>query len=272
MKKNTLSYAAKELNLPQRLLVRFIEKFTGQKKIEKLYNTYNEKKGKPVFFWSEAIKIMGIKINIKSVINFNIPTKGPVIVIANHPFGIIDGLVLCSLVSKKRHDFKIITHEVLRFTEEVEKFILPIDFSKDKDSIKSNIETKRYALDHLIYNEGVIILFPAGSVAVAPKLNSEPIEGVWHNFLASLVLSSGADVLPIYFEGKNGWLFHLFASKFKSQTLKYSSYLHETKKKMGKEINIFCGDIEKNEELKKLKERKTIVDYLKMKTMQLRKS
>ncbi len=271
MKKSNLSYAARELNVPQKLLVRFIEKFTGKKKIMDLYDKYSKNKGDPVNFWSQAVEIMGLKLQIKSSINFTIPKKGPLIVIANHPFGIIDGLILCSLVSKSRRDFKIITHQVLRFTEEVEEFILPIDFSTDKESIKSNIETKKLALDHLAVNEGVLILFPAGSVAVAPKLKSLPKEGIWQNFLASLVLSSNADVIPVFFEGKNGWLFHLFASKFKSQTLKYSSYMHETKKKIGKEINIYCGSLENNADLKKLKERKVIVDYLKDKTMNLYK-
>jgi putative hemolysin len=270
-KKIKFSYASKELNLPQRLLVRFIERFTGQKKIKDLYDKYQEKKGDPVQFWSDVVELMGLKIVVKSNEKFKIPSSGPLIVIANHPFGLIDGLILCSLVSKFRQDFKIITHEVLRFTEEVEEFILPIDFSEDRESIKSNIETKKTALDHLVINKGVIILFPAGSVAVAPKLNAKPLEGKWHNFLATLVLSSSADVAPIFFEGKNGWLFHLFASKLKSQTLKYSTYLHETKKKLGSDVNIYCGEIKKNNDLKELGERKAIVDYLKQQTMSLNK-
>ena len=80
---------------------------------------------------------MNIKVTIKSSKDLLIPEKGSLLMIANHPFGIIDGLIMCSLASKVRADFKIMTHETLRFAPELDKFILPIDFNEnDKETIK----------------------------------------------------------------------------------------------------------------------------------------
>ena len=70
-------------------------------------------------------------------------------------------------------------------------------------------------------------------------------------------------------KGKNGILFHLFASKLKSQTLKYSSYLHETRRKIGKTINIFCGEVILNKKLKLIDDKKQITLMLRDITMSL---
>jgi hypothetical protein len=82
-------------------------------------------------------------------------------------------------------------------------------------------------------------------------------------------MKTNADVLPVFFDGKNGILFHLFASKLKSQTLKYSSYLHETKRKIGKTIDLHCGPLIKNETLKVIDDKKQITLMLRDFTMSL---
>ena len=159
--------------------------------------------------------------------------------IANHPFGIIDGLIMCSLASKVRSDFKILTHETLQFAPELEKYILPIDFSENKkETIKNNIKTTQEARKHLL-NNGLLIIFPSGSVSISKDSKSAAEDDEWKQFTAKILKQTKSDILPIYFDGKNGLLFHVFASKLKNQTLKYSSYIHETKKMIGKEINIY---------------------------------
>ena len=130
MNKIDFSYASKtEHNLAQRFLIKSIERITGKKKLENLYKNYSLQSKDPVNFWSDILKLMKIKIKNKSNIELDVPNSGPLVVIANHPFGIIDGLILCSLISEKRKDFKIMTHET-ELLPELERFILPVDFSK----------------------------------------------------------------------------------------------------------------------------------------------
>ena len=271
MSKLDLSYASKvEHNFAQRLVIKTIERITGKKKLEKLYKNYSQEGINPYNFWSDILKVLKISVINKSSNQLVIPSKKKLMVIANHPFGIIDGLILCSLVSNVRSDFKIMTHETLKFMPDLEKFILPVDFSgAEKTTIKNNIETARKAKEHL-NSEGVLIIFPSGSVSVAKNLKSDAEDDEWKTFPAKLIKQTKTDVLPIYFDGKNGLLFHLFASKIKNSTLKYSSYIHETKRKIGQDIFIYVGQLIKYKQISKINDRKQLTKILKDKTYGLK--
>ena len=264
MNKLNFSYASKvEHNIAQRLVIKLIENLTGKRKLEKIYKDYSINNNNPEEFWADIVKLMDIKIIDKSTSSLSIPDTGPLMIIANHPFGIIDGLILCSLISKQRDDFKIMTHETLKFLPQLEKFILPVDFSNDKTkSIKSNLETARKAKQHLL-GGGVLIIFPSGSVSTAKNIRSEAKDDNWKNFPAKLIQQTKTDVIPIYFDGKNGLLFHLFASKIKSSTLKYSSYIHETRKMIGKEVKIYAGEILDYNSISHMKDRTRLTEHLK---------
>ena len=125
-----------------------------------------------------------------------------------------------------------------------------------------NIETARKAKKHL-KNNGALIIFPSGSVSTAKSIKSEAKDDEWKIFPAKLIHQTKTDILPIYFDGKNGLLFHLFASKMKNQTLKYSSYMHETRKKIGKEIIIYSGEVIKYDEISHFHDRQILTNYLK---------
>ena len=272
MSKIEFSYAStQEHNLAQRIIIKTIENITGKRKLERLYKNYSENENNTINFWDDIIKVLDIKVIDKSIKPLLIPKTGRLMVIANHPFGIIDGLILCSLVSKKRNDFMIMTHETLKFLPQLEKYILPVDFSNNKKStIKSNIETARRA-KNLLLNNGVLIIFPSGSVSTAKSMKSEARDDEWKLFPAKLIHQTKTDVIPIYFDGKNGLLFHLFASKMKNQTLKYSSYIHETRKKIGKKIVIYSGQKIKYKNICHLSERLKLTNYLKDTTYNLKK-
>ena len=270
MNKINISYASKlEHNFAQRILIKTIEQFTGKRKLEKIYKDFSLKNTDPRYFWSGLLNSMRIKIINKSESKNTIPVTGRLLMIANHPFGIIDGLIMCSLASEVRSDFKILTHETLRLIPELEQFILPIDFNeKSRETIKKNILTTRKAKKHLL-NNGLLIIFPSGSVSIAKNLKSLAKDDDWKQFTAKLIKQTKTNVLPIYFDGKNGFLFHLFASKLKNQTLKYSSYIHETKKMIGKDIIINVGETIKFKDIEKISDRAKITEFLKNKTYDL---
>ena len=271
MNKINFSYASKsEHNFAQRLVIKTIESLTGKKKLEKLYANYSLNPQNPKAFWGDILDEMKIKVVNKSINKLMIPKSGSLLIIANHPFGIVDGLILCSLVSKVRDDFKIMTHETLQFLPQLEGFILPVDFSNtNKNSKKQNIETAEKAKKHL-ETGGIVIIFPSGGVSTAVSLKSEAVDDEWKLFPAKLIQKTKTDVLPIYFDGKNGLLFHLFASKIKNQTLKYSSYIHETRKKIGKNVIIYSGHIIKYENLSEFKSRRDLIMHLKEITYSLK--
>ena len=270
MDKVDFTYASRaEHNFAQRLLIKTIENITGKRKLQKLYKNYSLSSDGSVSFWSDILEIMRIKVKNKSIKPLTFPKTGSLLVIANHPFGIIDGLILCSLISSRRSDFKIVTHETLKFLPQLEQYILPVDFSGKKGSKLLNIKTSKEAITHL-NNQGALIIFPAGGVSIAKNLKSDAKDEDWKLFPAKLIHQTKPKILPIYFEGKNGLLFHLFASKLKNQTLKYSTYIHETKKKIGQEISIFSGNIINYEDISNIKDRKKLTDFLKQHIYNLR--
>ena len=271
MNKIDFSYASKsEHNFAQRLIIKTIEKLSGKKKLENLYKNYSLDERSPKKFWTDILKEMEIKIVNKSYNKLSIPKNGSLLVIANHPFGIIDGLILCSLVSNIRDDFKIMTHETLQFLPQLKQFILPVDFNgQSKKSKLLNIETAKKARDFL-ENNGVLIIFPSGGVSTATSLKSDAVDDEWKLFPAKLIHQTKTNILPIYFDGKNGLLFHIFATKIKNQTLKYSSYIHETKKKIGKEIIIYSGDVINYDTLKDIEDRLELTKHLKEITYNLK--
>ena len=132
------------------------------------------------------------------------------------------------------------------------------------------METAKLAKNHL-KDKGALIIFPAGGVSTAQTLSSDATDEEWKLFPAKLIHQTKTDVIPIYFDGKNGLFFHLFASKMKNQTLKYSSYLHETRKKIGKEIIIYSGDLIKYEEISHFDDRNKLTKYLKDLTYNLKR-
>ena len=201
MNKLNFSYASKvEHNFAQRLVIRLIENLT-ETKIRKLYRNYTLSSKGPRLL-SDVLKLMKIKVIDKSAESLSIPETGSLMIIANHPFGIVDGLILCSLVSKIRKDFKIMTHETLKFLPELEDFILPVDFSNNKkNKVKKNIEIAKKAKNHLL-NKGVLIIFPSGSVSTAKSLKSEATDDTWKTFPAKLIHQTKTNVIPIYFDGK----------------------------------------------------------------------
>ncbi len=272
MNKIDFSYASKsEHNFAQRLVIKTIETLTGKKKLENLYKNYSINSKNPKSFWTDILKEMEIKIINKSLNKLTIPKTGSLLVIANHPFGIIDGLILCSLVSQFRNDFKIMTHETLQFLPQLEQFVLPVDFSgQTKGSKLLNIQTAKDAKEHL-NNNGILIIFPSGGVSVAKSLKSEALDDSWKLFPAKLIHQTKTNVLPIYFDGKNGLLFHFFASKLKNQTLKYSTYIHETRKKIGKEILIYSGNLITYSEMENIKDRTELTNFLKKVTYNLKR-
>ena len=126
------SFANGELGPMASGFIRAMEKVTGQPKIKKLYFDYVDDERPRELFWTDALKRLNISYDARREPGAEIPKTGPVLVIANHPFGVIDGLVLCAMMSEIRQDYKIITHQVLRQAPAVMDKILPIDFAKRK--------------------------------------------------------------------------------------------------------------------------------------------
>ena len=266
--KIAFTFATSEVNILSQQFIKIIELLTGKLKLKNLYDQYVLENNPPENFWDDAVK----KLNFKLQTNFQhgsyIPKKGRLIIVANHAFGVADGVSLCSIVSQIRQDYKIITHKVLRQADAVKDKIIPIDFSLDRKAILDNIKARREA-EEVLQKEGVIIIFPSGQIATKDNLNfnTKAHDGDWKHFVSKLVIKTKTPVLPSYFEGQNSQLYHI-ANKM-GQTFRYSLMMHELIRKIGDTIHIHFGEVIPFSEFKNIGNLIEITHYLRKKTYSL---
>lgn len=229
------SFADSEMGPLSNWFIRGLERVTGQPKIKKLYLDYVDAARPPELFWQDALGRLDIEIILKRDDNSAIPKTGPVLVIANHPFGVVDGLTLCALVAQVRQDYKIITHRVLRQAPAVMDKILAIDFDETEGALKTNLETRRDAVKTLD-DGGVVVIFPSGAISTAPKVVGKAHDPEWKKFTAKLATRKNVTVMPFFFEGKNSSLYQM--ARRISVTLGYSLMFREICKKMYKPVSV----------------------------------
>lgn len=220
-----LSYSPTFTNPFQAVTIKTIEWLTGKITLMRLVRKY-EREGeiRGISFWRRVLDLLQIRLETPADQIANIPATGPVVVVANHPHGLVDGLILAELIGNVRQDFKILTRSLLTNVREIEYHMLPVAFPHEEDSVRKNIQMRKLAMDHLT-DGGVIVLFPAGQVATSPGWFGEILEPEWLPFTAKMILKSDAKVVPIYFPGQNSRMFQI-AHKI-SMTIRQGLLLHE---------------------------------------------
>ncbi len=236
------TFASSEVNLFSQQFIKIIELLTGKLRLKKLYDQYLIENNPPEQFWNDAVK----KLKFNLITNYKngsfIPNKGRLVIVANHAFGVADGVSLCSVVSNIRQDYKIITHKVLRQADAVKEKIIPIDFSNNRQAILANIQARKQA-EKVLQNDGVIVIFPSGQIATKEnlKFKTKADDGEWKQFVSKLIVKTKSPVLPSYFEGQNSQLYHI-ANKM-GQTFRYSLLMYELTRKIGDTINLHFGKV-----------------------------
>ncbi len=270
MKKNNIAFtfATAEVNRIGQLFIMITELLTGKLKLKKLYDEYLSENRPPQFFWDDAVTKLDLKLITNFKKNSYIPSKGKLIVIANHAFGVADGVSICSVLSKVRQDYKMVTHKVLRQADAVKDKILPIDFNETKEALLTNINTRKEA-EKVLLNDGVIVLFPSGRIATKKNLNknTKADDGEWKQWVSKLILKTKSPVLPIFFDGQNSQWYHM-ANKL-GLTFRYSLCMYELKRKIGDSINMYFGSIISYEDLAEIGDIKEITLHLRSVTYSL---
>ncbi|MEL7229328.1 MAG: lysophospholipid acyltransferase family protein [Pseudomonadota bacterium] len=234
------SYAAPEQTRLTRGIIRSVERVSGQLKLKRLYEANAAALENTGCFFTTAIDLMDLTIRIDHGSLFQPLPKGPTIFIANHPYGVLDGIVFTWLAQQMRPETKVMANAVLCRAPKAAQHLLPVDFAPTREAMKTNLATRKAALD-ILAEGGSVGLFPAGGVATSQKPFGGPaLDPPWSSFLAKLVRKSGASVVPLYFAGQNSRLFQI-SSHF-SYTMRLALYFHETSRLMGKTIRVAVGE------------------------------
>jgi putative hemolysin len=255
------SYAAPTDTPVKRKLIRLVERATGQPVLKRLYLD-NQRFPRPSeSFWAAAVRSLALNVLYDEAALARLPRTGATVFVANHPYGVLDGLVISWLVQKVRPDFLVLTNAVLMRAPEVRDYVLPIDFSDNPEARAMNLKSRAAARDQLDKG-GAVVVFPAGGVSTAPdRLGRRPaVDAPWQPFVAQLIQRAQASVVPIRFGGQNSRLFQI--ASHVSLTLRLSLLFHEVKTRMGTTLPVAIGAPIPFADIAHLKDRKALADHL----------
>ncbi len=236
-----LSYANPDDPLVRRLLMRAIEDLSGRRRLLPIYARWRSDSAlRSPHMWRDALEMIGTTLDISGPPDWTASADGgPLVIIANHPFGIADGMAALALAERLGRPYRILLNADLMRLPELEQFGLPIDFSGTRAALATNLNTRSEA--RRLLSEGVtIVIFPGGGVATAEQPFGKAEELPWKQFAVRLIRQSGATVLPVYFEGQNSSLFH-FVSRY-SLTLRLSLLVCEFGRTLGSVIRARIGN------------------------------
>ena len=262
-----ISYSNAARSRAGRAMIRGIENLTGRPRLLKMALGYEREVAAGRDFWQVMQERYRLRIVFGGEGLEGIPREGPLVVVSNHPYGILDGLTMGRMLSATRGDFKIIAHTVFRKAKDLEDVILPIDFSETKAAQRINIATRKEALGYLA-GGGAIGIFPGGTVSTASRPFDRAMDPPWKPFTARMIARSEAQVVPIFFEGQNSRLFQL--ASHLNYTLRTALLISEFDSRVGEPIRVIVGKpLPRAEIAARRGDPVALMDYLRERTYRL---
>lgn len=256
-----ISYLDPAMSATRRAVVRVVERVTGQRKLKAVYTAFRAEGGTKESFWSEMLRRSAIRLDFDHSALDRIPREGPLMVVANHPYGLVDGFALCWLIHQVRPDFKLLINSVLSQAPETEDHFLPLDFSGTREAQLVNIRSRAAARAQLEAG-GCLVVFPAGGISTAPdRWGRRPaMDAPWQPITGQLVQRGRCPVLPVYFEGQNSRLFQI-ASHY-SVTVRLALIAGEVRRRFGTRLGLKVGELIPFEELAPIADRAALAGEL----------
>jgi putative hemolysin len=266
----TLTYAQPDDPWVVRQMIMGIENLFGRRNVQRLYDTLKSQPFELVRFFEDAIAVTKIEVRYDSAQLEKIPSTGPLVMVANHPFGVMDGTILCHLAAKVRGDFRILINALLCRDKDLAPHFLPVDFSPSMAAMKNNVAMGRRAREAMAEDIPVLI-FPSGFVSTAGKFGTgRAVDAPWTTFAAKLISDARANVVPIFFHGQNSRAFHI--ASHLSECLRMAFLIREAKARFGTRFDVTIGDTLAYESLEGIKGRKALTHYLYDAVQQLAKA
>jgi putative hemolysin len=252
-----LSYSNEKDPRLKRWFIRSIEGLSGRDRYARLYDIWRtDIVGKTERVFGKMLDLIDVELDIQGEWPPALSSGRPVVIVANHPFGIGDGIAVLALAEQLGRPFRVLIHNELLKVPEMAAYSLPVSFEENKEAVAINMQTRHEAL-RLLKDGTTIIIFPAGGVATARKGFGRAEDLPWKIFPAKLIQAARADVVPIYFDGQNGRLFHI-ASRI-SLTLRLSLLIREFKRLSGTKITARVGQVMGWDEMAGIADRKDLL-------------
>lgn len=239
-----------------------LERFLGIDTLNKAYDrTIHRSEGRN--FFEKALREINVQYLISEEDRARIPTSGPLVVVANHPLGALEGIVLGALLLSVRQDVKLLVNYLLNHMQAMRPWNIAVDPFGGLDATRSNIGPIKECLKWL-KGGGVIATFPSGTVSHYHISKGTVTDPVWNANIAALARHSKATVLPVYFPGRNGLLFQI--AGFLHPRLRTILLPREFSKRLGTDLHVRVGRPIPPSKLKEFVDDKEAIDYLRLKT------
>jgi len=224
-------------------------------------------------FMRYTLDVLGIDYQVTKGSLKNVPQTGATVVVANHPLGAIEGVMLAELLGHVRNDIKVLANHYLKRLPEISELFIAVDVFEGKEAIKANIKAMREAHQHLAEG-GLLLIFPAGEVSTyqaasdsaeeAQAIPHRLIDKAWSRSVAKLVKRSQATTVPIFIDGHNSKAFYRAGTIH--PMLRTLLLGRELLNKHNQTISIAIGDAIPFSELKVLDNDQKVVNYLRLNT------
>jgi putative hemolysin len=206
---------------------------------------------------------MRVGLSVGAADQARIPASGPVVAVANHPYGVLDGAILTVLLTRVRPDVKVLTNFLLADVPELQKHCIFVDPFQTDRSTESNRRGLREALAWL-QQGGMLAIFPAGEVSHWQMPAAQIADGPWNETAVRLIRRTGATALPVYFCGNNGVGFQLMSMLHPK--LRTAFLLQEFLQQKGKTVEVRVGGGIPMEALQSIPSDSEAVQYLRWRT------
>jgi putative hemolysin len=215
------------------------------------------------FCLDNLLEQMRIRLRVDAADQERIPASGPVVVVANHPYGVLDGAILTVLLTRVRPDVKVLTNSLLADVPELERHCIFVDPLHTDHSSEVNRRALRQAVAWLGQG-GMLAVFPSGDVSHWQIPAAEIADPKWSDAAARLIRRSGASALPVYFCGHNSLGFQILGMVH--PRLRTAFLLHEFLQQEGKTVEVRVGSEVSHEAIEAIPGDREATDYLRSRT------
>ncbi|NOI68246.1 lysophospholipid acyltransferase family protein [Vibrio sp. 99-8-1] len=240
----------------------FAEWATGLSQLDKLY-AQRPADCDTQQFLRFTLEVLGIDYQVMRGSLNNVPAEGATVIVANHPLGGVEGVILAEMLLTIRSDIQILANHYLKTLPELDELFIGVDVFEGAGAVRANMKALRTANKHLAQG-GLLLMFPAGEVSQLVDSKQGRLEDKeWSRSVGSLIRKNRAVTVPMYINGQNSKRFYL-AEKI-HPLLRTLMLGRELLNKKDEAISIAIGDQIKFKEVNKLDDKK-LVNYLRLNT------
>ena len=173
-------------------------------KINRLFDGAADYQGRE--FADHLLENMGITIDVSPDQLESIPKEGGFVLVSNHPFGGIEGVMLLSAIAKVRPDFKVMANFILSHIPNLKECFFAVNPFEKNPEWKSSVGGIKGAIQHIAAGKGLGV-FPAGEVSRYHG-HDYPEDLPWATSIARIIKNANVPVIPVFWEGRNSKLFY----------------------------------------------------------------